>query len=359
MTSCAELDILSLGESAELSLRAGHVRPLGPYSNFIVEDLGRHNEHVREAHMPATSLEHKLSSRLENVPDEVLEALIVEPSGFFRRTALLDLVFGERSMCIAYGSSAEYRARRSSMKIFQWAEALAEAEGRHPLLSWSDVAIHHPSVDPRSFLTPGEDRDQEILMYRIQGGIERVFNDLICAFWDHDAGSLDDLISASAAMDRVLHSMIHLSRVRRIGQFYKLDPFLGPNGDVRGHATGAFSVWSFVMGVLLTGNGEFINRLCDPENRQAFDPDALPYVDRVQSGDFTVLQQTVQRRYGARSDYSFASVLAEDVASKFRGFLMAHRGAMRKHARGAFEDDAPSRPDVTNLAAIKEAISNA
>lgn len=48
----------------------------------------------------------------------------------------------------------QYPARKRESHLFCRAKMLADIECRHPALSWSDIAIYHPTNDPRTFLPP-------------------------------------------------------------------------------------------------------------------------------------------------------------------------------------------------------------
>ncbi|WP_433726507.1 hypothetical protein ACQP0C_33375 [Nocardia sp. CA-129566] len=263
-------------------------------------------------------------------------------------------------MNIAFQGSAEYKSRRDGSRFFRRAIELASIEGRHPFLAWSDIASQHPIDDPRTFLAAGEDRDQEILMYRIQNGIEAVFEHILGSVPRRGAPArevLGWLDSCVGDLDAVVASMIHLSRVRRIGQFYRLDRFLSPHGEVRGHGTGAFSIWTFVLGVFLCENTNLTQRITDPRNWPAFDRDADVYAAQIADGALRTLPAIVAQ-YSGTGHAIEIGFFADQVQKKFTQFLQSHRGAMRKHSPTSFAYPAPSVPHVTNAHAIDSAIDD-
>jgi hypothetical protein len=325
-------------------------RPLGVFSDFVCERLGPLNEKVRTGDLSATDLFRTIDGLSTAVSTEAIGEVHEVSNSDGRRTALLDLAFAERSLNVAFHDTSDYRGARNASDFFAKAVSLAAVEGRHPILSWSDIAIHHPVEDPRSFLDHGAARDQEVFMYRVQGAIERAFK-TIASDWLHEVMSAEWLAEVKADLDAVVSAMAHLTRVREIGQFYKLDPFLSLNNEVRGHGTGAFSAWTFVAGFALTGRSEFRSRLCDEANLMAFDPDAVPYIDLIAANEMGTLADSA-RKCGLDRGLT----AAED---RFIDFLKIHRSAIRKHAPGSFTDAAPANPTITNEESIRAAIGGA
>ena len=280
------VDLKQLVKAESLTINNVHfplkrIRPLGQFSDFVVRDLGGINELVREKLAVAVCLEEAIVEVFESVPDSTLAALEGSQHSAEARTAMLDMCFAERSLAVANSGIDAYKLRRPSTRMFRWMRRLAISQRRNPLLSWSDIAIRHPTNDPRSFLASGNVQDQEVLMYRIQSAIERVFRKLLFASW---SGQHEAFMAASDAvleLKAVVAAMVYLSKVRTVGQFYKLDPFLGVNGDVRGHATGAFSAWTFLMALRFTGSASAMARICDPGNRKAFDSDAWSMMEAM------------------------------------------------------------------------------
>jgi hypothetical protein len=336
-------------------------RPLGTLSDFVCEKIGTYNDLAREGIVPPREFRDAVNEAVEQVSLADTENDLARAPVSTRRIAILDLAWIERSLNIAFVNSEEYRESRDGSPLFKLTKRLATAEGRHPLLSWSDIAIYHPLNDPRSFLTNGDDRDQEILMYRIQSSMERVHKDMI----DTAQDGLDG-IDAKAWMLRtieglelVVAAMIHLSRVRRVGQFYKLDPFLSEHGvPERGHGTGAFSVWTFLAGVFLSRNHNHELRLRDPENQMAFDRDGDEYVRQVIAGRFKCLDELVADYKAGPAARHELEGLCEVAQKKLARFGQTHRGAMRKHSALSFDVPAPSMPDLSNKRAIDAAIAD-
>jgi hypothetical protein len=328
-------------------------RPLGWFSTFVCEELGVRNEMIRTGRLEPGDLFATVEAFMADLPDGLFRELAEPARTADRRIALLDLLWASRSLDIAYGGIAKYRDRRRGSALFGRSAALARVERRHPVLSWSEIAIYHPVGDPRSFLPPGSDRDQEVLMYRVQAAIERTFK----AILDYDPAAVDTstLVEMNADLDCVVKAMVHLNRSRTLGQFYKLDPFLGPNEEYRGHGTGAFSVWSYVLGLFLSGNPTMRSRLLDEANQLAFDRDADPLVDQVRRGEFATLDRVVADAGLGRSDET--DHLCAQARTKFALFLHSHRGAIKRHARDSFGATAPSCPTMTNEESIKASLA--
>lgn len=334
------------------------VRPLGAFSDFICEGLGSLNDLVREGLLLPGELWSIVNTAFGAVDDTVFEHLLGSTAPVKeRRVALLDLLFASRSLDIAVLDPEERRQRRWTSRIGHRMIALATVENRHPVLSWSEIAIYHPADDPRSFLVPGEARDQEVFMYRVQRAMEEIFADAVCT----PTEKMDDdfFIALVRDLSVVVKAMSYLNRVRRIGQFYKLDPFLGENGEFRGHGTGAFSVWSFLIGVFLTGNNHYRARLLDPDNFLAFDRDADSLIDDVREGRFRTAAEVIDDSpLGCATKQEMRKMHAQ-ASDKFAVFLQAHRGAMKRHSPNSFDVPAPSVPEMTNIEAITVAIHDA
>jgi hypothetical protein len=331
------------------------IRPLDDFSDFVCSGLGPRNDQIRDDGLSPDVLFCEAEDLISSITPYQIAGLEAPENVRARRVALLDLVWVERSLDVAYNHSPEYKAKKQYARVFGLARTLASIERRHPVLSWSDIAIHHPSADPRSFLAPSALRDQEILMYRIQGAIERTFKSIIET--SQGATCPADLAEQVDDLDYVLKAMMHLNKVRTIGQFYKLDPFLGPNSEYRGHGTGAFSIWTFVLGVLLVDNAHLRARITDPVNWMAYDRDADLYIKQIAEDAFMTLPATVAAQTAiAENEKEEIIALLDAARTKFTLFLHSHRGAMKRHAPGSFTDSAPSFPSMTNWQAIKAAI---
>jgi hypothetical protein len=332
------------------------IRPLDEFSDFVCGSLGQRNDQVREGTLPPDALFGEAEDLISSVSPDRMKDLIEPENSAARRVGILDLVWVERSLSVAYGHSIGYRSKREHSRLFEFACTLAAIERRHPALSWSDIAIYHPSNDPRSFLGPGSIREQEILMYRIQGAIERTFKSIIET--SREGLCQGNLQRNVKDLDHVLKAMMHLNKVRTIGQFYKLDPFLGANGEYRGHGTGAFSIWTFVLGVLLAENEHLRSRINDPNNWMAYDRDADSHIAQIADTTFVSLPAAVAAQAGATGDEGEElAALVNAMRAKFTLFLHSHRGAMKRHSPSSFIDSAPSFPGMTNSQAIKAAIN--
>jgi hypothetical protein len=311
----------------------------------VCEGLGEANDAVRRRELSPDDLLRIIDNHSSNIDEATMRHLVNDTAS--RRVASVDLAFAERAVDIAHGESVAYREQRRGLDVFRKAAALAELDERQPVLTWSDIAIGHPIGDPRSFLDRGHARDQEILMYRIQSGIERTFKKFVTE-WPDTVVTASWLADLHADIDAVVEAMIHLTRVREPGQFYKLDPFLGANRGVRGHGTGSFSAWTFLAGWFLTGRDEFRFRVCDPANLAALDPDARLYIRAAAClGVATLVERAPE---GGRSPQVGA------VQAAFYDFLKVHRGAIRKHAAASFDDAAPANPSITNAESMRRSL---
>ena len=329
------------------------IRPLGAFSDFVVNELGKHNELIREGQMVPDVLFDKAEALISQVPSPVFEGYLGDDVAG-RRDAILDLVWVIRSLDIANQDSPEWKAQRDDSQLFKSAKALSDKEIRHPNLSWSDIALYHPLKDPRTFLPPGEDRDQEVLLYRTQSGIDAVFKKVTEGGYGEVL--LESLSEMNDDLDATVKATVYLSQVRRLGQFYKLDPFLGANNEYIGHGTGAFSAWSYTAGYFLAGNEAFRDRALREENQRAFDRDADVYINQMRMGGFGTLRQIVADEDMNPDDKVEAFRLVKAASDKFALFLRAHRGAIKKHAPASFDDEAPAALGISNDVAIHTAI---
>ena len=335
-------------------------RPLGAFSNFIVDKLGDQNKLVREGQLTPNQLFDQAEALVGQIPETTFQELLQDDNVAGRRGAILDLVWMVRSLDIAHDSAfntdPDYIARRDASLLFQRTKLLTDREGRHPNLSWSDISLYHPVDDPRTFLEPGAARDQEILLYRTQAGIDKTFKALVEG--DYSSLSHTSLEEMSQDMDAVVDAVVYLNRVRNPGQFYQLDPYLGGNGQYIGHGTGAFSAWSYLAGYFLGENEAYKDRLLRPDNQRAFDRDADPLIEQVRTGKFKTLSQLIAESPMDRHQRELAQELQQDIAKKFSLFLRAHRGAIRKHAPGSLAFEAPAALDITNTQSIDGAIAD-
>jgi hypothetical protein len=331
-------------------------RPLASFSDYVCDELGSDNQRVSETLLTGGELVAIADRKLAEVPASTWQKILASERTIDRRVALLDLVWTLRSLDIANAGDPQYPARKRESQLFRMAKTLADIECRHPALSWSDIAIYHPINDPRTFLPPGEARDQEILMYSVQYAVELMFKRAHEMDWAHPTRRM--LFGLVFDLHASLEALIHLSRVRTVGQFYQLDPYLGANGEYRGHATGAFSAWTYLMAIFLAENESFTRRLCDDVNRRGFDRDADAYIDRVDAGTFTPLGSYLAAAPLTRDDRAELDVLHNEARRAFTLFLHSHRGAIKRHAPASFTDLSPTDPMLTNRESIKEAIND-
>lgn len=332
------------------------IRPLGEFSDFICEELGSQNQLVHEKSLTGPELFMLAEQKFDKVSDATIDGLFEAARRPERQVALLDLLWMLRSLDIAHSDDVTYRDRKRGSRLFGLAQAFADMEGRHPALSWSDISIYHPVFDPRTFLGPSSARDEEVLMYATQCAMEQIHKRILEQTWSELTPSmLSDLVRD---LDASLKGLIHYSRSRTIGQFYQLDPFLGPNNEYRGHATGSFSAWSFLIGIFLSGNYSFARRLTDEANRKGFDRDADPYIDQVIAGTFKSLDYYVEHARLTPEERVRADALYSEAMHTFTLFLHSHKGAIKRHAKASFEDPSPTDPVQTNAETIKEAIGD-
>ncbi len=335
------------------------IRPLGLVSEYVVNELGKHNKMVRDGEMSASQLFDKAEEMLKQIPEGVFQNLLRDDRVTERRAAILDLVWMIRSLDIAHDSAfntnSEYISRRDASLLLKRTKLLADKENRHPNLSWSDISLYHPVDEPRTFLEPSAARDQEILLYRTQSGIDKTFKEIVEG--DYAILSLDRLSEVVQDLDAVVEAVVYLNRVRTPGQFYQLDPYLGGNGQYIGHGTGAFSAWSYLAGYFLGGNEAFKDRLLRDENQKAYDRDADSLIEQVREGKFKTLPELIAESTLDHHQRELAIELAKQASDKFALFLRAHRGAIKKHAEGSFGFPAPAALEKTNQTAIDEAIA--
>ena len=253
------------------------VRPLGAFSDFVVNELGTFNQRIKEGLLLPGNLFHKAEELIGHIPEAVFQALLQDTRMQERRLALLDLVFVSRSLDIAFVGDGHYKEQKQQSLLFLILKTLADKEQRYPTLQWSDTAIYTPADDPRSFLPEGKSREQELLLYKTQRGIEQVFKVIVQA--DYRDVSLDMLSMIDENVTEVVNAMVYLNRMRDPGQFAQVDPFLGPNDDYPVFASGSFSVWAYLAGYFLSGNETFREKLLDPQNRPSFDRDGDQYIE--------------------------------------------------------------------------------
>lgn len=349
----------AVGSNAENSFDLPPCRPFRPlrtFSDYVCEQLGADNQRIYEGSLSGPELFTIVEDTFDMVSAKTEESLLTRVGRVERRVALLDLVWVLRSLDIAHTGDPTYPARKRASRLFGMAHALAGIERRHPVLAWSDIAIYHPISDPRTFLPRGKARDEEILMYSVQNALERLFKGVHERDWTRPTRHM--LIELQLDLKDSLRAIMHYGRVRTVGQFYQLDPYLGANNEYRGHATGAFSAWTLLMGVFLSGNESFARRLRDPANRKAFDRDADPYIDQIVAGTFSPLGARLAAAPLEPKDRTELEAMHDEARHIFTLFLHSHRGAIKRHAPASFADPSPTDPTQTNIHTISEAIDD-
>jgi hypothetical protein len=327
-------------------------RPLGVVSDFAVMHMSARIDAVDAGQISPEDFFNEVERLLQSLSPRLIDSLVAQPGSMSSRVAALDLMMIERSLSVVYGGPTQhYRARRSQSLLLRTLRRLARAQKRPLYLGWIDIANWHPVQDPRTFVSEGFARDQEILLYRVQHGIERTFQRIVVE-WPVDYMSSKIAEEMGADLDVAVSAMLHLRTVRQHGEFDRLNRFLTPNGEAHGHATGSFSAWTMLAGFVLTGH--LPKRLVLEENRAAYDPDARPFIDAVISGEITPLP----RMRGADHDGADIERLVAHCIRQFGRFLEVHRGAVRSQAPAALAEQAPSDPEVTNLQSFNEIIAS-
>ncbi|MBJ7337243.1 hypothetical protein [Mycolicibacterium sp.] len=327
-------------------------RPLGPVSDFVCESMADRFEAVDAHKLKPSAFFDEVEDLMRAVSTDTIEALVATPGSTSARVAGLDLMFVERSLCVAHGGpSQDYRARRSQSTFFRTSRRLARSQRRPLYLGWVDIANWYPVYDPRALVPAGAARDQEILLYRIQHGIERTFQRIVVEW---PVGYMSPKIAEQMItdLDAAVAAMLHLRLVREHGEFDRLNRFLTPNGEAVGHATGSFSAWTMLADYVLTGH--LPRRMLLEENRSAYDPDAVPFIDAAAAGEIVALPGL----RGVDADGADIEKLVQTCIRQFGRFLEVHRGAIRSQASAALAEQAPSNAEVTNLESINEIIAS-
>lgn len=344
------IDSLSIEGGADIPVMP--IRPLGLLSDFACEQMAGRIDAVDAREIGPEQFFDEVEELMITVPVDVVDALVDRPGSTASRVAALDLMMVERALCVVHGGPTQhYRARRSQTVFFRTLRRLARAQGRPLLMGWVDIANWHPVYDPRTFVSTGTARDQEILLYRIQHGIERSCQRIVVE-WPVDYMSPRVAEEMTADLEVMVQAMIYLRRARANGEFDRLNRFLTPNGEILGHATGSFSAWTMLAAYVLTGH--LPGRLLLEENRAAYDPDARPFIDAAAAGELTPLP----RMRGADPDGADIEQAVNNCIRLFGRFLEVHRGAVRSQAAEALTEQAPSDPEVTNLQSINEIIAS-
>lgn len=269
--------------------------------------------------------------------------LIARSTSRDARVAMLDLVWAERFVNVAHTDRESYRIRRNASRFFSISRHLAAAVGRYPLIQWTDIAEHYTVNDPRTFLSSGHDRLQEIHLYRVQSAIERGARRIVLHWGSGhpEAKAQEDILAIS---DGIAKSMANLTRKRQPGELDKLDRFLSPNDEVIGHATGSFSAWTKLAGYLCTGRESMLGAIVDPLNRAAFNAETSAWIAKATTGQIDPLCPE-------------RGELAHRISKRCTDFHLIHRGAVKRHASGALSCPAPSMRSISNLCAMNRSIT--
>lgn len=333
-----------LGSGREINPRVEETRPLGAFSNFVCQELGIYNNDINQGKKAPKELFGRIESLVKEIPEETFTNLLGDGQTRDRRTALIDLVFALRSLDVAYKDDPSYDETKSQSLLLQRATVLAQKEGRRPFLQWSDTAIDYPFDDPRAFMSPGPARDQEIQLYTTNGSADNVFKSVV----DGDYANLSpyEFETLGVAMFEVGQWLAHLSRIRDLGHFQRMDPFLGAkdeNGVIV--ASGSFSAWTFLAGWFLTERAIFKERLTRSENLPYFDRDADSYIQAIRDGSFKTLRQVL-----SGLPIGQAEILEREktLIKWFDEFYLIHKGAAKRHAAYELPSSSPSYPLMTN-----------
>ncbi|MBE7190974.1 MAG: hypothetical protein INR66_00655 [Gordonia polyisoprenivorans] len=334
------LESYSPGDS-EKEYPAAPCRPLGSFSSFVVDELHEHSAGVWARTLTPEDLFERIEQRAWEVARDLLPPLIANPTRWDARVAAVDLAWAERAMNVAFGPdrATEYRARRDVSRVFTMGKILSGAIGRYPFLQWTDIAEAYPCHDPRTFLSPGHDRLQEIHLYIVQSAIERGSRRIV-EHWTYGPPSEAARSEILQILGGIAKAMANLSRRRQPGEFDKLDRYLCPNDEVIGHGTGSFSAWTKLAGFLCTGRMSMLGAITDPHNWMAYSPETWPWITAVLAGRLSPMDP--------RQD-----VLAGEIERRCTSFHLIHLGAVKRHGPNALSCPAPSMRSRTNLCAMK------
>lgn len=309
-------------------------RPLGAFSDFVAEDLGEMYDDVLAGTLMPMDLLDLVEERASSVGRLVVPELLSRPDSREAEVAVLDIAWAERFVNVAFDDRETFHVKRNATRFFSMGRHLATAIGRYPVLQWTDIAENYPSNDPRTFLSSGYDRLQEIHLYRVQRAIERGSQRIV----QHWLGGHPDRAAQRDILEtcgRIAKAMANLSRKRQPGEFEKLDRFLSPNDEVVGHATGSFSGWTKLAGFLCTGRPDMLGSVTLADNLHAFDPRTRPWIAAIADGR--------TRPLDAAQDE-----LGEAISRRCTHFHMVHLAAVKRHAPGALRCPAPAMRSITN-----------
>lgn len=327
------------------------IRPLDAFSDYVVTLMPIQCHAVLTGQMSPHEFMDEAETVFATVDPGTIEDLMRKPGTTSARTARLDIAYLERALCVSHGGpTQQYRAKRAHSPLFKAGVRLANSQDQQLFLGWPDIANRYPVHDPRTFSPPGPGRNHEVMLFRVQSSIERVFQHIVVE-WPTKYISPKVAEQIACELDAVVNAMIHISLVREVGEFDSLNRFLTPNGEAHGHASGAFSAWTFLVDYLLTG--EVLDRLINPENRWAFDADARCWIDAMIAGELTPLPAM----RGSSPDIAEIEHLTTTAVRLFGRFHEVHRGALRRHAAGALHEQAPSNRLLTNIESINEIIA--
>jgi hypothetical protein len=88
------------------------IRPLDHFSDFVCSELGQRNDQIRAGRLDPDVLFRECEDLMSIISTDRIAVLQLPENIRTRRVALLDLVWAERSLDVAYNRSAEYKARK-------------------------------------------------------------------------------------------------------------------------------------------------------------------------------------------------------------------------------------------------------
>lgn len=160
-----------------------HQRPLGVLSDFVCEELPLCNEAAQTGELSPDEYFGRVEDIAQSIDAEGASWLTMSAESTAARVASVDIAILERSLCVAYGGpTQEYRAKRAHARFFKIGAELARLQGRQVFLQWCDISNWYPAGDPRGFLQPGNGRDQEIYLCRVQRAIEQMHQRIVCTW---------------------------------------------------------------------------------------------------------------------------------------------------------------------------------
>lgn len=318
------------------------IRPLAEVSDFIVDELPTAFDAVVAGRIEPLVLFDAIEARAHGIDRTLVPELLANPHSRRTQIAALDIAVAERFANVAHPDKGSYRLRRNASRFYAIGRHLASVLQRYPLHQWSDIGECYPSNDPRTFLSPGFDRLQEIQLYRVQSAIERAAREIVRS-WSYGPPDGEAQQIILTLWDGAAKAMANLNRKRQPGEFDKLDRFLSPNHEVVGHGTGSFSSWTRLASYLSTGRESALLSVTLDVNQGAYTPEARDWITRIaqlrpldpDSGD-----------------------LPAAIRKRCTDFQIIHRAAAKRHAPGALGFPAPAYPKWSNDESMKRGIND-